>query len=140
MHEYIKTENPNYKNENIEGKYLNNIEKKQFLKVKNSILVWEKDFTGLKDRELKDREVKIKREIEELFWKLIIVSFDDLDKFEQKEMKKIMLIKSTLCDWLSNYISDTKRESVGDFKDKGIKLFKTKTDTPKQTMHGRGKN
>ena len=67
MHEYIKTENPNYKNENIEGKYLNNIEKKQFLKVKNSILVLEKDFTGLKDRELKDREVKIKREIEELF-------------------------------------------------------------------------
>ena len=67
MHEYIKTENRNYKNENIEGKYLNNIEKKQFLKVKNSILVLEKDFTGLKDRELKDREVKIKREIEELF-------------------------------------------------------------------------
>ena len=38
----------------------------------------------MKDRELKDREVKIKREIEELFLKPIIVSIDDIDKFEQK--------------------------------------------------------
>ena len=35
--------------------------------------------------ELKDREEKTKREIEELFFKLIIVSVDDSDKFEQKE-------------------------------------------------------
>ena len=35
--------------------------------------------------ELKDREEKMKREIEELFFKLIIVSVDDSDKFEQKE-------------------------------------------------------
>ena len=31
-------EKSNYKNENIEGKYLNNVRKKQFLKVKNSLL------------------------------------------------------------------------------------------------------
>ena len=31
-----------------------------------------------------DREVKIKREIEELFFKPIIVPKDDMDKFEQK--------------------------------------------------------
>ena len=37
--------------------------KKQFLKVKNSILELEKDFVELKDRELKDREIKIEREI-----------------------------------------------------------------------------
>ena len=37
--------------------------KKQFLKVKNSLLELEKDFVELKDRELKDREVKIEREI-----------------------------------------------------------------------------
>ena len=37
----------------------------------------------LKIRELKDREVKIKREIEELFFKTIIVSIDDMDKCEQ---------------------------------------------------------
>ena len=59
--------------------------KKQFLKLKNSLLEIEK----LKDRSLKIRELKIKREIEELFFKPIIVSKDDMDEFEQKEMKKI---------------------------------------------------
>ena len=53
----------------------------KFLKVKNSLLELERDFTGLKDREFKDREVKIKREIEDLRFKLIIVSIDDMDKF-----------------------------------------------------------
>ena len=46
-------ENSNHKNENIERKYLNNMPKNQFLKVKNSILELEKDFIKLKDRELK---------------------------------------------------------------------------------------
>ena len=43
----------NYKNENIATKYLNIIQKTQFLKVNNSLLVSEKDFTELKGRELK---------------------------------------------------------------------------------------
>ena len=51
----------------------------------------------MKDRELRDREVKIKTEIEELFFKPIIVSIDDMNKFEQKEMKKIKPIKNTWC-------------------------------------------
>ena len=42
---------------------------------------------------MKDREEKIKREIEELFYKFIIVSKDDMDKFEEQEMKKIRPIK-----------------------------------------------
>ena len=57
----------------------------------------------LKDRELKHKEEKIKREIEELFYKSIIVSKDDVDKFEEQEMKKIRpktwygrLIKQTM--------------------------------------------
>ena len=66
--------------------------------MKNSLLELEKDFIELKDRELKNREVKIKREIEELFFKPLIVSLDDMDKFEQKEMKKIRLIKNTWYD------------------------------------------
>ena len=37
--------------------------KKQFLKVRNSLLELEKYFIELKDKELKDREAKIKREI-----------------------------------------------------------------------------
>ena len=41
--------------------------KKQFLKVKNSLLELKKDFIELIDGELKERIVKIKREIEELF-------------------------------------------------------------------------
>ena len=69
--------------------------KSQFWKVKNSRLELEKDFIELKDRELKQRELKIKREIEELFSKPIIVSVDDMDKFKEKEIKKIWPIKST---------------------------------------------
>ena len=53
--------------------------KNQFLKVKKSLLELEKDFIELKDIELKDREVKIKREVEELFFKLIIVFIDDMN-------------------------------------------------------------
>ena len=48
------------KNENIEIKYIKNMQKSQFLKVKNSVLELEKDFIELKDRELRDRELKLK--------------------------------------------------------------------------------
>ena len=41
-------ENPSYKNRNIERKYLNNMQKNQFLRVKNSLLELEKDFIELK--------------------------------------------------------------------------------------------
>ena len=64
----------------------------KFFNVKNNLLELEKDLSDLKDWELKDREVKIKREIE-LFSKPIIVSKDNMDKFEEKEMKKIRPIK-----------------------------------------------
>ena len=51
------------------------------------VSVIEKDFIGFKDSELKDRKVKIKRKIE-LFFKLIIVSIDQIDKFEKKKKDK----------------------------------------------------
>ena len=58
----------------------------------------------MKSKELKDREVKIKRETEELFFKPIIVFIDDM--YKQKEMKKIRPIKNTCYDdWLINYVS-----------------------------------
>ena len=72
--------------------------KNQFLKVKNSLLELEKDCIESKDRELKDREGKIKREIEEQFFKSITVSLSYMDKLEQKEMKEIRLIKNTWYD------------------------------------------
>ena len=86
-------ENLNYKKENIERKLLKVMQKNQFLKVKSSLLELEKDFIELKGIELKDREVIIKREIEEPYFKPIMVSIDDMDKFEQKEMKQIRQIK-----------------------------------------------
>ena len=130
-------ENPNYKNENTERKYLNEMRKNPFSKVKNSLLEYGKDFIDLKDKELKDRKVKIKREMEEVFFKPIIVSIDDMDQFEEKEMKKIRPIKIIWYDWLINYISELIRKSVDGFKDKAISLFKT--NTPKQTVYERGK-
>ena len=68
-------ENSNYKNIYIETKYLNNMRKNQFLKVKNSLLELGIYFIELKDRESKDRKV-------------FIVSIDDMDEFEEKEIKK----------------------------------------------------
>ena len=65
------------------------------------------------------------------------MSTDNMDKFGQKEMKKIMPIKNTWYDWLINYIPEPIRLSVAGFKDKIISLVKT--NTPKQTVYGRGK-
>ena len=71
------------------------------------------------------------------FYTHYIVSTDDMDKFELKEMKKIRPIKNNWYDWLINFIPEHIRKSVGGFKDKIIRLFDT--NTPKQTVYGRGK-
>ena len=65
---------------------------------------------------------------------MIIGSIDEMDKFEEKGMKKIMPIKNTWSDCLINYIPEPIRKSVGGFKDKIISLFKT--NTSKQTVYG----
>ena len=62
------------------------MQRSRFLKVKNELLKLENDFIGLKD--LKDKDIKIKRKIENLFFQPIIVSVNDMDKFEQNKMKK----------------------------------------------------
>ena len=116
-----------YKNDNIGRKYLNNMQKDQFLKLKNSLLELEKYFAELKVSKLKEREEEIKKETEELFLKPIIVSIDDMDKFEEKEMKKIRPMINTWYYWLINYIPEPIRTSVDSFKDKFINLFKTNT-------------
>ena len=48
------------------------------------LLELEKDFIDLKDREMKDRDIKLKREIEELFFKLIFFPIEDMDCFEKR--------------------------------------------------------
>ena len=60
------------------------------------------------------------------------MSIDDMDKFEQKEMKKISPIKNTWYDWLFNCIPDPIAKIVGGFKDKIVSVFKT--NIPKQTV------
>ena len=51
-----------YKNEHTEMKYLNNIPKNRILGAKNNLLELRKDF-----KELRDREIKIRKKLEELF-------------------------------------------------------------------------
>ena len=109
----------------------------QFLKVKNSLLQLEKDFRELKYIVLKDREVKPKKEIEELFLKSIIMSIDYMDRFEKKEMKNIRPVKNYWYNQLINYIPEFIRKSVCGFKDKIVSLFKTRT--PNNSVYGRGK-
>ena len=84
----------------------------QYLKVKNSLLELKNDFIDVKDIELKDREIKTKKEIEELFIKPIIASIEDMDRFEEEEMKKTRPIKNTCYDWLINHILKSIRKSV----------------------------
>ena len=128
-----------YKSENIETKYLNNMRKTLLLKVKLSLLELKKNFIELKDKELKDREVKIKRELL-LCIKPITVSTDDMYMFEQKEMKKKRPIKNTWYDWLISYVPNPIRKTVGGFKGNVVSLFKTNTleEYGKQTVHGSG--
>ena len=47
-----------------------------------------------------------------------------MDKFEEKEMKKISTVKNTWYDWLINYIPEPITKSVGGFKDKVIEFLR----------------
>ena len=59
--------NSKYKIKNIEKKYLNIMQKNPFLGINNGLLELAKDFIELEERELRDKKVKIKRELEEHF-------------------------------------------------------------------------
>ena len=76
----------------------------------------------MKERELKNRILKIKREIDELFFKPTIVSIDDMDKSEQKEMKKIRPIKNICYDLLINCIPEPITKVGCVFRDKIVSL------------------
>ena len=77
--------------------------KNQFSKVKNSLL-------ELRHRELKDKEVKFKRKLEEVFFKPFLVPIDNMDKLKEKKIKKIRPIQNTSYDSLINYISEPIRK------------------------------
>ena len=108
---------------NIERKILKKYAKQPIFKGKK------KDFT-----ELKDIEEKIKREIEELFYKPIIVSKDDMDKFEEQKMKKIRPVKRNWFDRLFKQSVLRKKSKIirDKLKDKTINdiwtLFETEEE------------
>ena len=78
-------------------------------------LIAKKYFIEMKDRELREREEKINREI--------IMSKDDMDKFEEQEMTKIKPIKRNLFDKLikQNVIRNETKIIRDKLKDKIIK-------------------
>ena len=100
----------------------------------NQFLGTEKDFIESKDRELKDREEKIKRETEEQFYKTIIVSKDNMDDFEEQEMKKIRPIKINWFDRLiKQNVRGKKPKIIGDkLKDKIINDIWTPFETEEE--------
>ena len=83
---------------------------------------------------MKDREEKIKREIEELFYEPIILSKGDLDKSEEQEIKKIMPIKRNWFDWLiKQNVMGTKPKIIRDkLKDKIINDIRKKRSKMKE--------
>ena len=77
-------ENQTIRTKILRGKHLKYMLNNAFLKVKYNLLELEKDFMELDEIELKDREIKIKRETKKLFLKPLIVPMDDMDRFEKK--------------------------------------------------------
>ena len=64
-----------------------------------------------KDEKLKERKLKIKKKQKNFFFKPIIMSVGDIDRFEQKEMKNNRLIKNTWY-WLINFIPEPIRKTT----------------------------
>ena len=69
-----------------------------------------------KDIKLKNRQIKIKKEIEELCFKPNFLPIEDMDRFEGEEMKKTRPIKNTWYDWLINYTLNPIRKKCKCFK------------------------
>ena len=91
----------NYKNEHTAIEYLNNIQKTP---QRNNLLELQNDFKELNDRELRNMEINNKKEIDEIFFKLMKLSINVMDKFKEKEMaNKRPFRNDTLNYWLIKY-------------------------------------
>ena len=91
----------------------------------------------LTDRELEDRKKNIKY-IEELLHKLIIVSKDETDKFDEQKIKKIRPNLRKWFDWLTNKNVMRKKIIRDKLKDKTIRdsrLSETKNEDRKKKKH-----
>ena len=60
---------------------------------------------------------------------------DDIDRFEQKELKRKRFIKDALCDWLINYIPVPIRKTVSGYKDKVVSF--SENFSKKTVGHGK---
>lgn len=89
---------PNYLSEKIKRKYLSNMRKNKLLRVKNRLFKLKRYFMEIKDSKLTDRQVILKQEIAESFFKPITETIGDIDKFEQKELEKERHIINNLYD------------------------------------------
>ena len=81
-------ENQTIRTKILREKHLKYMLNNAFLKVKYNLLELEKDFMELDEIELKDREIKIKRETKKLFLKPLIVPTNDMDRFEKNKERK----------------------------------------------------
>ena len=70
--------------------------KNRVLNVTSSFLKLGKHFKELRDKELSDRERKIRGKIGDLFYKPIIVSIDDMNKCEEKNDEEETFAKKLL--------------------------------------------
>ena len=66
----------------------------------------------MSNRELKDRKEKIKRGIRKLFYKSITVAKDNVEKFEEQEIKKIRAIKQSVMQKKSKIIIDKLKDKI----------------------------
>ena len=143
--EYMRMEHQDYKNESIEKRYLDNMQNNQFLKVKTSLLELEKYFTEWTDTELKDRKEKKFKKTEKLFSKPIIVSKDDMDKFEEQELKKIRpVIRNSFDPLIKQKMMENKPKIITDkLNDKIIRgkwrLFQQKKNERKKWIREKEK-
>ena len=78
--------------------YVDNIQKIRILKVNNSLLEIDKDFKELRDKKLRDRDIKIRKEIEELFFKPVNISIDNMDKSQEKNDEEDTVCKKYLVE------------------------------------------
>ena len=62
--------------------------------------------------------------MEQIFFKPINLSIDDMEKFDQKDMDKKRPIKNTWYYWLINCIPEAITKISGGFQDKVVSLFK----------------
>ena len=74
---------PNYKNKNVGTKHSHNNQKNRRKRIAFRTRKW---FYKIKRWRIKDQKRNIR--IEELFFTTVILSIDDMERTEQKEMKK----------------------------------------------------